>query len=102
MGSQGLLRRSDAGWGVIRGKRMVPNESDLDSAIAEGELAEKEHLPGTASGGVGEAWVKARPADGTSRVEAELSALQGCLEWERSKVSWDKSGSLPPCRDGGR
>lgn len=27
---------------------------------------------------------------------AGLSALQGWLEWERLKVSWAKSGSLPP------
>ena len=76
MGSQGILRRSDAGWRVIRGKRMVPNESELDSANAEGELAVKQHLPEATPGGVGEAWGP-RPDRQTAQPvsRAGLSAL---------------------------
>ena len=78
MGSQGILRRSNAGWGVIRGKRMVPNESELDTANAEGELAEKQHLPEATPGGVGEAWVpRARPTGGTARVESWIVGSAG-------------------------
>ncbi len=76
---------------------MVPNESELDSANAGGELAEKQHLPEATPGGVGEAWAP-RPDRQTAQLvsKAGLSALQGCLEWERLKVTWVKSGSLPP------
>lgn len=56
---------------------MVPNESELDSANAEGELAEKQHLPEATPGGVGEAWAKARPTDGTARVESWIVGSAG-------------------------
>jgi hypothetical protein len=55
---------------------MVPNESELDSANAEGELAEKQHLPEATPGGVGEAWGP-RPDRQTAQPvsRAGLSAL---------------------------
>jgi hypothetical protein len=97
MGSQGILRRSDAGWGVIRGKRVVPNESELDSAKCRGRAGGE---TASAGGNSGRCWrsLGPRPDRQTAQTvsRAGLSALQGCLEWERSKVSWVKSGSLPP------
>lgn len=46
--------------------------------IAEGELAEKQHLPEATPGGVGEAWVpRARPTGGTARVESWIVGSAG-------------------------
>ena len=78
MGSQGILRRSNAGWGVIRGKRMVPNESELDSANCRGRAGGETASAGGNSGGCWRSLgPKARPTDGTARVESWIVGSVG-------------------------
>ena len=88
-----LLRRSEVSWGAARGERPAPNESELDTARAFGEQAERRDAPARV-GPVRSLWPRPHPQQRHRTSHADWGRCQGGWSEDGKKASWPKSGPL--------